>query len=75
MPTYYEPRRHRWVTDGRKATNAEVRQAREAAFAANGGMIPCPLDRFTIWNVGPDKYVRLDRNGNAIGLSKTRYGR
>ena len=41
-----------------KATNAEVRRAREAAFAANGGMV---LIDFTVFTVGPDKNILLDR--------------
>ena len=75
MLAYYEPRRRRWMKDGRKATNAEVRHAREAVFAANGGMVPCRLDRFTVLTVGPDKNILLDRQGNAIGISSSRYGK
>lgn len=72
---YFDERRRRWMKGARKAADAEVRQAKLVAFAMHGGQILCPLDRHTKVLVGPDKFVKLDRNGHATGLATTKYGK
>jgi serine/threonine-protein kinase RIO1 len=73
MTTYFDPGRGRWMTGARKATNAEVRAARRAAFAH--GPIPCPIDSTTVVLVNERAFVKLDKDGRAFGLTDTKYGR